>query len=157
MLDVLVVGAGPSGSRTAWNFSKKGYRVVLLDRAEIIGEPCQCAGLVTPRTFEYLGYERPILQEMDGARLWGPKDSFLDFQASETKALVIDRPDLDRSIAEKASDAGAELLHGHTYLGHEKIDGGIKASVKNKDKKFSIEAKLLVGADGPLPLSLIHI
>tara|TARA_Y100001936_G_C16074337_1_gene672953 strand:+ start:1523 stop:2701 length:1179 start_codon:yes stop_codon:yes gene_type:complete len=150
MLDVLVVGAGPSGSRTAWNFSKKGYSVVLLDRAEIIGEPCQCAGLVTPRTFEYLGYERPILQEMDGARLWGPKDSFLDFQASETKALVIDRPDLDRSIAEKASNAGAELLHGHTYLGHEKIDDGIKASVKNKDKKFSIEAKLLVGADGPL-------
>ena len=150
MLDVLVVGAGPSGSRTAWNFSREGYSVDLLDRAETIGEPCQCAGLITPRTFEYLGYERPILQKMDGARLWGPKDSFLDFQASETKALVIDRPDLDRSIAEKASDSGAELLHGHTYLGHEKIDGGIKANVKNKSKKFSIEAKLLVGADGPL-------
>lgn len=150
MLDVLVVGAGPSGSRIAWNFAKGGYTVVLIDRAEVIGEPCQCAGLITPRTFEYLGYERPILKEMDGARLWGPKDSFLDFQASETKALVIDRPDLDRSIANKASEAGAELLHGHTYLGHQKIDGGIRAKIRNKDKKFNIETKLLVGADGPL-------
>jgi len=150
MLDVLVVGAGPSGSRIAWNFAKGGYKVVLIDRAEVIGEPCQCAGLITPRTFEYLGYERPILKEMDGARLWGPKDSYLDFQASETKALVIDRPDLDRSIANKAFEAGAELLHGHTYLGHEKIDGGIKAKIRNKDKKFHIETKLLVGADGPL-------
>ncbi|MBJ35644.1 MAG: hypothetical protein CMB62_03470 [Euryarchaeota archaeon] len=150
MLDVLVVGAGPSGSRAAWNFAKEGYKVVLIDRAEVIGEPCQCAGLITPRTFDYLGYERPILKEMDGARLWGPKDSFLDFQASETKALVIDRPDLDRSIADKASEAGAELLNGHTYLGHEKIKGGIKAKIRNKDKKFHIETKLLVGADGPL-------
>ena len=150
MLDVLVVGAGPSGSRIAWNFAKEGYKTVLIDRAEVIGEPCQCAGLITPRTFEYLGYERPILKEMNGARLWGPKDSFLDFQAPETKALVIDRPDLDRSIANKATEAGAELLHGHTYLGHEKIEGGIKAKIRNKDKKFDIEAKLLVGADGPL-------
>ena len=150
MLDVLVVGAGPSGSRIAWNFAKGGYKVVLIDRAEVIGEPCQCAGLITPRTFEYLGYERPILKEMDGARLWGPEDSFLDFQASETKALVIDRPDLDRSIANKASDAGAEVLHGHTYLGHEKVEEGIKAKIRNKDKKFHIKAKLLVGADGPL-------
>ena len=150
MLDVLVVGAGPSGSRIAWNFAKEGYKTVLVDKAEVIGEPCQCAGLITPRTFEYLGYERPILKEMDGARLWGPKESFLEFQATETKALVIDRPDLDRSIANKASEAGAELLNGHTYLGHEKIDGGIKAKIRNKIKKFSLEAKLLVGADGPL-------
>ena len=150
MLDVLVVGAGPSGSRVAWNFANKGYQTVLIDRAEVIGEPCQCAGLITPRTFDYLGYERPVLKEMNGARLWGPKESFLDFQASETKALVIDRPDLDRSIAEKANEAGAELLHGHTYLGHVKVDGGIKAKIRNKDKKFDIKAKLLIGADGPL-------
>ncbi|MDG1545473.1 MAG: NAD(P)/FAD-dependent oxidoreductase [Candidatus Poseidoniia archaeon] len=150
MLDVLVVGAGPSGSRIAWNFAEEGYKTILIDRAEVIGEPCQCAGLITPRTFEYLGYERPIIEEMNGARLWGPKQSFLDFQASETKALVIDRPDLDRSIANKASEAGAEVLHGHTYLGHEKISGGIKARIRNKSKKFNIEARLLVGADGPL-------
>lgn len=150
MLDVLVVGAGPSGSRIAWNFADAGYETVIIDRAEIVGEPCQCAGLITPRTFEYLGYERPILQKMNGARLWGPKQSFLDFQASETKALVIDRPDLDRSIAEKASAAGAELLTGHTYLGHEKIEGGIKAQIRNKDKKFDLETRLIVGADGPL-------
>ena len=150
MLDALVVGAGPSGSRTAWNLSKAGYETALIDRVDVIGEPCQCAGLITPRTFDYLGYKRPVLQEMDGARLWGPKESYLDFQASETKALVIDRPDLDRSIANRAADSGSQLLSGHTYLGHEKIDGGIKAKIKNKDGKFEIETKLLIGSDGPL-------
>ena len=65
----------------------------------------------------------------------GPKGFILEFQASETKALVIDRPDLDRSIAEKASEAGANVLHGHTYLGHEKIEGGIEARIRNKSEK----------------------
>ena len=81
MLDALVIGAGPSGSRTAWNLAKAGYSITLVEEHEIVGDPCQCAGLITPRTFEYLGYKRPVSQEMNGARLWGPKDSFLNFQA----------------------------------------------------------------------------
>ena len=149
MLDALVIGAGPSGSRTAWNLAEAGYSTALVEEHEIIGEPCQCAGLITPRTFEYLGYKRPVQQEMNGARLWGPKDSFLSFQAPETKALVIDRPDLDRSIANKAQEAGADLMPGHRYLGHRRTDNGIAATVKNKKGKFEIDTKLLIGSDGP--------
>ena len=131
MLDALVIGAGPSGSRTAWNLAKAGYSTSIVEEHEIVGEPCQCAGLITPRTFEYLGYRRPVSQEMNGARLWGPKESFLNFQANETKALVIDRPDLDRSIAEKATDCGADLKSGHRYLGHRKSSNGIIATIQN--------------------------
>lgn len=149
MIDALVIGAGPSGSRTAWNLAKAGYSTVVVEEDEKVGEPCQCAGLITPRTFEYLGYERPIFQEMNGARLWGPNDSFLDFQAKETKALVIDRPDLDRSIANKATDSGADLLSGHRYLGHKKIKNGIKAIIQSKNGRVEIESKLIVGSDGP--------
>ena len=149
MIDALVIGAGPSGSRTAWNLAKAGYSTTIVEEDEIIGEPCQCAGLITPRTFEYLGYERPVFQEMNGARLWGPNDSFLDFQASETKALVIDRPDLDRSIANRAIDAGAEMRAGHRYLGHKKSEEGITATVQSKNGKIEIKSRLIVGADGP--------
>ena len=149
MIDALVIGAGPSGSRTAWNLAKAGYSTIIVEEDEIIGEPCQCAGLITPRTFEYLGYKRPVFQEMNGARLWGPNDSFLDFQASETKALVIDRPDLDRSIANKAIDAGAEMLAGHRYLGHKKSEEGITATVQSKNGKIEIKTRLIIGSDGP--------
>ena len=149
MIDALVIGAGPSGSRTAWNLAKAGYSTTIVEEDEIIGEPCQCAGLITPRTFEYLGYERPVFQEMNGARLWGPNDSFLDFQASETKALVIDRPDLDRSIANKAIDAGAEMRAGHRYLGHKKSEEGITATVQSKNGKIEIKTRLIIGSDGP--------
>jgi geranylgeranyl reductase family protein len=149
MLDALVIGAGPSGSRTAWNLAKAGYKTTIVEEHEIVGEPCQCAGLITPRTFEYLGYSRPVSQEMSGARLWGPKDSFLNFQANETKALVIDRPDLDRSIAEKAIDSGADLRSGHRYLGHRKSSNGVVATIQSKSGKIELETKILIGSDGP--------
>ena len=149
MLDALVIGAGPSGARTAWNLSKAGYDVSLVEEDEVVGEPCQCAGLITPRTFDYLGYSRPILEEMNGARLWGPKDSFLNFQASETKALVIDRPDLDRSIVEKAVDSGTNLMTGHRYLGYHKSEKGITATIQSKEGRKELQARLLVGSDGP--------
>ena len=149
MLDALVIGAGPSGSRTAWNLAEAGYSTALIEEHEIVGEPCQCAGLITPRTFEYLGYKRPVQQEMSGARLWGPKDSFLNFQAPETKALVIDRPDLDRSIVNRASDAGADLMTGHRYLGHHRTSDGITAKIQSKKGKLEISTRLLIGSDGP--------
>ncbi len=149
MLDALVIGAGPSGSRTAWNLAQAGYSTALIEEHERVGEPCQCAGLITPRTFDYLGYKRPILQEMNGARLWGPNDSFLDFQASETKALVIDRPDLDRSIANKAVEAGADLREGHRYLSHCRSENGITATIQSKNGKIELETRLLIGSDGP--------
>lgn len=148
MLDALVIGAGPSGSRTAWNLAQAGYSTALIEEHERVGEPCQCAGLITPRTFDYLGYKRPILQEMNGARLWGPNDSFLDFQASETKALVIDRPDLDRSIANKAVEAGADLREGHRYLSHRRSEKGITATIQSKNGKIELETRLLIGSDG---------
>ena len=149
MLDALVIGAGPSGSRTAWNLAKAGYSTALIEEHERVGEPCQCAGLITPRTFDYLGYKRPILQEMNGARLWGPNDSFLDFQAPETKALVIDRPDLDRSIANKAVEAGVDLREGHRYLTHSKSENGISATIQSKNGKIELKTRLLIGSDGP--------
>jgi len=149
MLDALVIGAGPSGSRVAWNLAKAGYSTTVVEEDDVLGEPCQCAGLITPRTFEYLGYKRPVHQEMNGARLWGPNDSFLDFQASETKALVIDRPDLDRSIANKAIEAGADVKVGHRYLGHKKSKNGITATIQSKSGRFEIDTRLLIGSDGP--------
>jgi len=149
MIDALIVGAGPSGSRVAWKLADAGYSTILIEEHEKVGFPCQCAGLVTPRTLDYLGYKIPVIQEMQGARLWGPKDSFLNFKAQETKALVIDRSDLDNSIANKAVEAGVDLRTEHKYLGHQRIKGGIRATIQTKGGKIGISTKILIGSDGP--------
>ena len=149
MIDALVVGAGPSGCRTAWKLAEAGYSVAIAEEHERVGDPCQCAGLVTPRTFDYLGYRLPVIQEMRGARVWGPHDSYLEFEAPETKALVIDRPGLDRSIAERAEKAGAEIWTSTRYTRGWRENGGMVAELQGLDGPRQVRARLLIGADGP--------
>ena len=149
MIDALVIGAGPSGSRAAWKLAEAGYSVAIAEEDARVGDPCQCAGLVTPRTLDYLGYRLPVLQEMRGARVWGPHDSYLEFEASETKALVIDRPGLDRSIAERAEKAGAEIWTSTRYTRGWCENGGMVAELQGPDGLRRVRARLLIGADGP--------
>ncbi|MEE3192569.1 MAG: NAD(P)/FAD-dependent oxidoreductase [Candidatus Thermoplasmatota archaeon] len=149
MIDALVVGAGPSGCRAAWKLAEAGYSVAIAEEHERVGDPCQCAGLVTPRTLDYLGYRLPVLQEMRGARLWGPYDSYLEFEALETKALVIDRPALDRSIAARAEKAGAEIWTGTRYTRGWRDNGGMVAELRDKSGMQQVQTRLLIGADGP--------
>lgn len=45
--DIIVVGAGPIGSTYAYKMAKKGYNVAMYDMKNRIGQPLQCAGLVS--------------------------------------------------------------------------------------------------------------
>ena len=45
--DVLIVGGGPAGSSCAWELRRKGYGVLILDRASF-PRPKLCAGWITP-------------------------------------------------------------------------------------------------------------
>lgn len=148
MRDALVVGAGPSGSRTALQLAEAGLRVTLVEEHPRVGEPCQCAGLVTPRTCELLGYRPPVLAEMAGARLWGPGGEYMQFGARETRALVIDRAALDRSLAERATAAGAELRTATRCTGFRRDARGVTATLRGPDGEYELRSRLLVGADG---------
>ena len=48
--DVIIVGAGPTGGRTATHLASLGHSVLMLEEHSEIGRPFQCAGLVTQTT-----------------------------------------------------------------------------------------------------------
>ena len=52
--DVAVVGGGPVGGNVAKSIEKKKHKVVIFEQNKRIGEPLRCAGLVTPRVFDFL-------------------------------------------------------------------------------------------------------
>ena len=45
--DVVVIGAGPAGARTAERLASMGYQALLLEREKVIGEQVHCTGVVS--------------------------------------------------------------------------------------------------------------
>jgi digeranylgeranylglycerophospholipid reductase len=149
-VDVLVVGAGPAGSTAAYRLAERGLHVRVLEEHPRVGQPVQCAGLVSRRVLDLAGSESMVRASVRGATVFGPGLGSMSFQATEPRAYVIDRAGLDVHLADRAARAGAEFRTGVRFdrrlppeNGHERVrvvDGDGNAS--------EVSARLVVGADG---------
>jgi len=104
--DTAVVGAGPVGSMSAIHAQKRGDALIL-------GVPdarCRCAGLVSTSGLQAIGaYDKKfILNTVRGARIFSPGGVEVEVDAKGEKACVIDRVLFDKTLFERALDAGCE-------------------------------------------------
>ena len=53
--DVVVVGGGPTGGCVASQIAVKDYNIAIFEQHKQIGEPLNCAGLITSRVFDIIG------------------------------------------------------------------------------------------------------
>lgn len=110
MYDVVIVGAGPTGTTAARLCAKAGLSTMVLEEHATIGYPVQCAGLLSITTFRECEISTKSIQNcIRGARICGSNGHELSFATDTTKAYVVDRGRLDHEMAERAADAGAEF------------------------------------------------
>ncbi|ROT33923.1 geranylgeranyl reductase family protein [Micromonospora sp. HM5-17] len=168
--DVIVVGAGPGGSTTAYHLARHGVRVLLLEKTEFPREKV-CGDGLTPRAVKQLvklgvdtspeaGWvrNRGLRVIGGGVRLeldWPDLASFPNY------GLVRPRLDLDDLLARRAVEAGATLRTGATVTGPVLDDTGrvigVTAEVGPEKAPATFHAPLVVAADGVsgrLPLAL---
>jgi len=111
MYDVVVVGAGPSGTAAARACAAAGLATLCIEEHAAIGYPVQCAGLLSCEAFAGCRIsDRSVLHAVQGARVCFGEGEALTFRAPETKAYIVDRGTMDREMARAAADAGAEFL-----------------------------------------------
>ncbi|MFY1688512.1 geranylgeranyl reductase family protein [Plantactinospora sp. WMMB782] len=168
--DVIVVGAGPGGSTTAYHLARHGVRVLLLEKTEFPREKV-CGDGLTPRAVKQLvklgvdtspeaGWlrNRGLRVIGGGVRLeldWPDLASFPNY------GLVRTRLDFDDLLAKRAVEAGAELRTGMNVTGPV-LDGdgrvvGVTAESGPDKAPATFRAPLVVAADGVsgrLPLAL---
>ena len=149
-VDVLVVGGGPAGTTAARELAAAGHSVVLLEEHPRIGQPVQCAGLVSQRVLDLAGNGGYVRQPVRGAAVVGPSGREFAFRADTTRAYAIDRAGLDEHLAGRAVRAGADLRVSHRFDGIVRRDpDGLTVRVTGADRApYEIGTRLLVGADG---------
>ena len=153
--DVIVVGAGPAGSLTAWHAAKAGARVLMVEKKQEIGAPLRCAEGVSKNGLDKCGIKldrKWVSAEMVGAKVVSPGGNI--FRLNEKSAgnevgFVLERHLFDKAMAFEAVKAGAEIklktsvtglqMDGSKITGVHMVDNGV-----HKD----VTAHCIVGADG---------
>jgi len=158
--DIVVVGGGPVGCAAARDLATGGARVLIIEEHAQIGEPLQCAGLVSAVTLNMAKVSpKVVVNEIKGAIVYSPGGYVLKLNGKKTYALAIDRPEFDRELAKQAKAAGVEVISGHRVTGFEYIENGVRIFFKNQKqnassvtgcsrKIFSFTCSLIIGADG---------
>ena len=155
--DVLVIGAGPAGSTAARFAAKGGAKVILMDKKSEIGSPKRCAEGVSKRTFDILELEADphwITQEIEGVRLIAPDGTDVmitsDVVELPEAGYILERKVFDKHLAMEAGREGAEIKIKTQAKGLKKEeDGSYTVTCECMGEVYDINAKILIGADGP--------
>jgi geranylgeranyl reductase family protein len=147
--DVVIVGAGPTGGRTATHLASLGHRVLMLEEHTEIGRPFQCAGLVTPRAMQEVGLFDSVLEEVDGARIHGPSGTLVPVGTEgKLRTYVVCRKKFDQGVVQQGMQAGATLWLDSRPVDAEVNENNVKLKVESDGAIIDLSCKLLIGCDG---------
>jgi geranylgeranyl reductase family protein len=154
--DVVVVGAGPSGSCAALTSAKKGAKTLLIDKRGEIGDDNHCGELLpSPREMKDLlpkadGVEnlvrvphRFVMGKTKLLRLVSPSGKGWEFPFDSN---IIDRRGFEKHLAIQASRYGADVMPSTRAEGMLKNNQGMSAVMRGD--KIEIDSRVIIGCDG---------
>lgn len=153
MRELAVVGAGPAGTRFARQAARHGRDVVVFEQGRV-GEPLACSGHVSTDLWAFVpdGEQASLHQNtITGARFHtrGPGSDAYQFYKDQPVSHVIDRVGLDRTLADAARAAGADVREEHTVLSVTEHPDHVAVRVRGPDGVDTHRARMVAGCDGP--------
>lgn len=155
-VNCVVVGAGPAGAACAISLAEKGMETVLLERGMKAGEKNVASSVLFTPVLEKLVpdflKEAPLERKIgDHAFVYMTENNQMQLKMrfqehyDSNLAFTIYRSSFDKWLAEKAVEAGAELLTGVLVTDLIKENGKVTGVIANGEE---IYADVVIGADG---------
>ena len=154
-VDVIVIGAGPTGLVTATELEAAGVSTVVVDRAAA-GSKAPRAGGVQPRTSEVFEM-RGLLEPMRAVKPswtndWG---HFAGLRIDYTKLgehgplMHLAQNDIEDFLERRLGERGVSVLRRHALAGIDQDERGVTATITGPDGETgTITGRYLVAADG---------
>ena len=156
--DVVVIGAGPAGSRTAALTARAGLSTLLLEKRKKIGFPVRCAEGIGPRKDieRFLALDDELIcSTIDSFAVVSPGGRW--FEADKRGVgFIVDRELFDRRLADLAAEAGAVVRTSHQVTGLLTNDHrfrGVEVTDLENGRQYTAGALVTAGADGVESLS----
>jgi geranylgeranyl reductase len=153
-MDVIVVGANCGGSVAAGDLAATGANVILLERDVKRKKPC--GGAIPPKAMSEFGIPRSIIErKVTRAAIFGPSGATVEMDVrgsvprEDDYIIMLTREILDRTLRDKAQEAGAELREAAFVSQEPQADGKIRVKIRYRDEREAyLTCDALVGADG---------
>jgi digeranylgeranylglycerophospholipid reductase len=150
--DVVVIGGGPAGGQSARNLSKKGYKVLLVERYENFSQnDFSSAGMTLEPLKEFDLPDSVIGSYWDDIVIQCSQKSY-HWKGKEPKGVVLDFKKLRQFLADDCNVNGGDVLMGHRYLKKEVTNECVKIELLNikSSEIIHVKAQLVIDATGPL-------
>lgn len=152
MYDVIVIGAGPTGSTAAKTLSANGYKVLLIEKFKMPRYK-SCSGQLIKKSIDlvqtYFGEDVPISTMCTPAENRGmifTDDKGKSFRF-EQDGLNVWRSTFDNWLADKAAQSGAEVRDNTVALSCEEQDEIVTVTLKGKST-YTERARYVIDCEG---------
>ena len=151
--DVIVVGAGPTGSFAALNMAKHGVNVRVFEEHGEIGVPSHCAGHLSIKGLKNLGlYPLPkgiVENTFCGATFHSPKGRSVSVRFHQPVTCAVNRTLFDKYLAKMAENFGVRYQLSSRVESLNIESGFVKGvKVKQTERIQQFSAKIVVDAEG---------
>src|SRR4051794_2378402 len=157
-VDVLVVGAGPTGLAAACTLRRAGVDVLTVDR-QAAGANTSRAAVVHARTLEVLdeldvtrrlvaeGCVVPVFTMRDRTRLLARLD-FSGLPTAHPYTLMLPQSRTEALLAERLAELSGEVVRPCRLTALDLAEDGAEATLSGPDGTQQVSARFVVGADG---------